>query len=284
VSATEVLLTGATGRLGSVVRELHSSHWNLTGFSSDGRDGTIPFDVSSIEKGSQPPDLSGYDLVINCAVVSSPGKCTRKPDTAYLVNSLWPGWLARETALLGIPMIHFSTDLVYSGGVPPYRETSPAVPCSLYGWTKLLGDIAVLHRNPEALVLRTSVLFGEVESRSTTFSQDVLSGAATAFYVDCFRNHTSIRWLAGGLHLMVDSGISGLVLAAGENDSSRSAFAEALLNHVGRATDRLVQGYAPDGTPHNLALNVSWARTVLPSPPLSLNESLSAEYPPGSTG
>ena len=133
-------------------------------------------------------------------------------------------------------------------------------------------------------MLRTSVLFGEVECRSTTFSQDVLSGAATTFYVDCFRNHTSIRWLAEGLHLMVDSGISGLVLAAGENDSSRSAFAEALLAHVGRETDRLVLGYAKDGTPHNLALDMSWARTVLPTPPLDLNESLSREYPFGSTG
>jgi len=155
-------------------------------------------------------------------------------------------------------MIHFSSDLVYSGGTPPYTEASAAVPLSFYGWTKLVADILVQKKNAEALVIRTSVLCGETSSVRKTFSQDILSGKVTRVFVDSWRNHTPLHWLAGILPELVSKRESGLVLASGEYSQSRSAYAEALLTKYGRSTEHLIQEYSPPGVPSRLHLKSSY--------------------------
>ncbi len=227
------------------------------------------------------PSLDGFDMVINCTAMSSIDCCRRHPGKAWAVNSIWPSWLAAETARLGIPFIHFSTDLVYGGGIPPYCERSPAVPACFYGWTKLLGDIAVLGRSPLSTVLRTSVLFGKTTSERPTFSQDLLEGRIDTVFVDGFRHHTSIDWLAETVPGIADSGFTGLVHAAGLHDQSRAAFAEALFVHLGKAADLPVPGYSSGRIPRNLALDMSLACAILPLKPLDLGSSIAREYAAG---
>ena len=62
---------------------------------------------------------------------------------------------------LGIRFIHVSTDYVFPGdGVRPYREDDPTDPRTVYGASKRAGEIAVLGHDPQALVVRTSWVFG----------------------------------------------------------------------------------------------------------------------------
>lgn len=200
-----------------------------------------------------------FDLAVNTAALSSPADCSRRPGECFLLNTMWPLALATVCRERSIPMVNFSTDLVYSGGNPPYGETSAAVPRSLYGWTKLAADTLVGRANPEALTVRTSVLCGETPSRRTTFSQDVLSGRVNRVYVDSWRNHTPIDWLAGLVPLLVDEGATGLVIASGRYARSRSAYAEALLRKRGMPMEHLVLDYAPDGIPLRLDLKGKWS-------------------------
>ncbi len=211
-------LTGATGRLGTVIRSLASENWEILAERTDLR--------------SSPPESvfpRETDHCINCAALSSRGGCAADPFSAFALNSRWPARLASYCREHGKRLIHLSTDLVYSGGIPPYTETSPAVPKSLYGWTKLLGDRAVLRLNPEALVARTSVLVGIAGAKNPTFSEDIIEGRATTFHVDCFRNHTDIRLLAGFLLTELTSSRSGLILAAAPYSMSRAAYASSIL-------------------------------------------------------
>jgi dTDP-4-dehydrorhamnose reductase len=61
---------------------------------------------------------------------------------------------------LGIPIIHFSTDYVFDGNKPrPYDETDPVAPQSVYGRTKLAGEVAVAHANPRHIILRTAWVY-----------------------------------------------------------------------------------------------------------------------------
>ena len=211
-------LTGATGRLGTVIRSLASENWEILAERTDLR--------------SSPPESvfpGETDHCINCAALSSRGGCAADPFSAFALNSRWPARLASHCREYGKRLIHISTDLVYSGGIPPYTEGSPAVPKSLYGWTKLLGDRAVLRLNPEALVARTSVLVGIAGAKNPTFSEDIIEGRATTFHVDCFRNHTDIRLLAGFLLTELTSSRSGLILAAAPYSMSRAAYASSIL-------------------------------------------------------
>lgn len=248
-----VLLTGASGRLGSAIREDLSEGWNIRPVSGSGQMDTEAFDLLSL-KHMKRLLKQDYDLIVNTAAMSEPSECMLDPVKSWRLNTLWPRRLAIHCAAQSIPMIHFSTDLVYSGGIPPYTESSPAVPASLYGWTKLIADRFVLNRYPEALIIRTSVLCGEVNSARTTFSQDILAGRVRNVYVDCWRNHTPIHELAGILPDLLERSFSGIQIVAGKYAQSRSAYAEELLTNAGKDTSDLILTYAPPNTPSKLHL------------------------------
>lgn len=233
-------LTGATGRLGTVIRSLASEDWEILAERTDLR--------------SSPPESvfpGETDHCINCAALSSRGGCAADPFSAFALNARWPARLASYCREHGKRLIHISTDLVYSGGIPPYTESSPAVPLSLYGWTKLLGDRAVLRLHPKALVVRTSVLVGKAGSKNPTFTEEMTLGRATSFFVDSFRNHTDVTLLARFLEQALLSSKSGLVLAAEPYSMSRAAYAWSLLKKPVRMLP------APDQVAKDLTLRPS---------------------------
>lgn len=238
------VLSGATGRLGTALRRT-SRGGSLLCLSRSGEEGTTAADLTD-------PDLetlipAGTDAVINCAAISSTGGCLADPRKAFLLNSVWPGRLALHCRERNTRLVHMSTDLVWSGGIPPYRRNSSAVPMSFYGWTKLLGDIAVARHNPDALIVRTSVLVGTVGARQTTFSEDILSGRATRFYADSIRHHTDIFSLARELHMLAAGIRKGVILAASPLAMSRLGYAAGLIPAPGQAL-------APRGVPRNLTM------------------------------
>jgi dTDP-4-dehydrorhamnose reductase len=242
----QLFLTGASGRLGSTVTGLFHNRWKIIPCNrSSGADlrRVLPEDVIP----------GSADFVLNCAAVSSRAACLADPVSAFKLNALWPALLASFCAMKGKRLVHVSTDLVYSGGVPPYTESSPAVPRCFYGWTKLLGDVAVSRHNPDALTVRTSVLVGRAGATLPTFSEDILQGRATLFHVDSFRNHTEIEPFSLFLEESLESSSSGLVLAAAPYSMSRAAYAYSL-----GKTD-LMLAPAPPDIPHDLTLKPSKA-------------------------
>lgn len=83
---------------------------------------------------------------------------------------------------------------------------------------------------PSACVVRTSVLIGTAGAPTPTFTEDILSGRATTFHVDSFRNHTDIDALASYLEGCLLSSSRGLVIAAAPYSTSRAAYAYSLLH------------------------------------------------------
>jgi dTDP-4-dehydrorhamnose reductase len=242
----ELFLTGATGRLGKTVLREFEGNWIIHPCSRSRGD-----DLRTDSPSAIIPEH--VDFILNCAAVSSRNDCNKDPLSAFQLNALWPSKLAGFCAVTGKRLVHLSTDLVYGGGIPPYTEKSPAVPRSLYGWTKLLGDIAVQRINPLACVVRTSVLVGHAGALMPTFSEDILSGRATQFHVDCFRNHTDIASLARYLSSCLYSSLAGLILAAAPYSMSRAAFAYSLLNQ----DIKLIP--SPSDIPRDLSLKPSRA-------------------------
>ncbi len=237
----ELLLTGSTGRLGRVFSREAKNSWLIHPCSRSRGD-----DLTTMEPEDVIPEKT--DFILNCAALSSRGGCAENPLEAFKLNSLWPQKLAAFCSKTNRRLVHMSTDLVYAGGIPPYTEKSPAVPRSLYGWTKLLGDIAVQRRYPNACIVRTSILVGEAGAIMSTFSEDILSGTATHFHVDCFRNHTDISALARFLSSCLYSARSGLILATAPYAMSRAAYAYSLL----QKDINLIP--APNDIPHDLSL------------------------------
>jgi dTDP-4-dehydrorhamnose reductase len=84
-----------------------------------------------------------------------------EPEAASAVNRDGAAHLADACGVLGIPLVHLSTDYVFDGRLNrPYREDDPARPLNVYGLSKWQGEEAVRARLAAHLIVRTSWLYG----------------------------------------------------------------------------------------------------------------------------
>ncbi|HNQ67069.1 MAG TPA: dTDP-4-dehydrorhamnose reductase [Bacteroidales bacterium] len=153
----KVVVTGSKGQLGTKLKELSLQYKNYEFLFVDIEE----IDLSSK---SQIGKLfeNKIDLVINCAAYTAVDKAEDDFKNAELINSLAPAYIAEKCQQNNAKFIHISTDYVFDGlSGTPYKEGSQTNPQSVYGKTKLDGEIKVLSNNPEAIIIRTSWLYSE---------------------------------------------------------------------------------------------------------------------------
>ncbi len=166
----KLLITGTTGRLGGVLVRHYASRYQIVAPGRDRLDLSKPDSMGS--------DLLSmdFDLLINCAGITSPDVCEREPVLAARINAEAPAFMAAECQRRGARMIQISTDYVYDGATEGLLdESSPTHPVNHYGCTKRDAETAVLRECPEALVARVSWLFGG--SNGPSFPDQILNEA-----------------------------------------------------------------------------------------------------------
>uniref|UniRef100_A0A8C8WJK7 Methionine adenosyltransferase 2 subunit beta n=1 Tax=Panthera leo TaxID=9689 RepID=A0A8C8WJK7_PANLE len=160
-----VLITGATGLLGrAVYKEFKQNNWHA--FGCGFRRARPKFEqVNLLDSEAVHHIIHDFQphVIVHCAAERRPDVVENQPDAASQLNVDASGNLAKEAALIGAFLIYISSDYVFDGTNPPYREEDVPSPLNLYGKTKLEGEKAVLENNLGAAVLRIPVLYGEVE-------------------------------------------------------------------------------------------------------------------------
>jgi dTDP-4-dehydrorhamnose reductase len=83
-------------------------------------------------------------LIVNAAAYTAVDKAESEPEQARRLNAGLPAQLAHYAARESITLVHYSSDYVYPGdGETPWQEDSATGPLSVYGQTKLEGDLAI---------------------------------------------------------------------------------------------------------------------------------------------
>ncbi|MDX0456673.1 dTDP-4-dehydrorhamnose reductase [Sinorhizobium medicae] len=100
------------------------------------------------------------DVVVSAAAYTAVDRAEDEPARARAVNVAGAACVAEAAARLGVPLIHLSTDYVFSGDDPgPRKENDQTRPRTLYGASKLDGEKAVASITPRHVILRTSWVY-----------------------------------------------------------------------------------------------------------------------------
>ena len=152
------LVFGANGMLGRDLMEVvAAAGHDVTGMDLPDIDITSPTSVAAAL------DLARPDVVVNAAAYTAVDAAEEQEQLALLVNGGGPRVIAHEVAeRLGIQLVQISTDYVFSGdAATPYGEDEEPSPRSVYGRTKLIGEVAVQDLLPDrGFVVRTAWLYG----------------------------------------------------------------------------------------------------------------------------
>ena len=151
-----LLITGGAGMLGQDVVRLA----RLAGHDPVPRD--LPdFDITDAAAVERVFAEERPDAVVNCAAWTDVDGAESHPAEAAAVNATGAGHVARAAQAAGSTVVHVSTDYVFDGSKPdPYVESDTPRPLSVYGKTKLAGELEVATAAPGAVVVRSSGLFG----------------------------------------------------------------------------------------------------------------------------
>jgi dTDP-4-dehydrorhamnose reductase len=99
--------------------------------------------------------------IVNPAAYTAVDKAESEPELAYAVNRDAVRAIGEEAQRIGAVVIHFSTDYVFDGqGSRAYTEADPTGPVSVYGASKLAGEIALAESGAAHLIFRTSWVYG----------------------------------------------------------------------------------------------------------------------------
>ena len=112
------------------------------------------------------------DVIVNAAAYTAVDRAESEPELARRINAAAPAAMAALAAECGAWLVHFSTDYVFDGsGEHARSEDDPTAPLSVYGQTKLQGDVAILASGCRHLIFRTSWVYA---ARGGNFARTML--------------------------------------------------------------------------------------------------------------
>jgi dTDP-4-dehydrorhamnose reductase len=219
------------------------------------------------------------EAVLNCAAWTDVDGAESHREQAHAVNADGPRNLALAAAWERVPLLHVSTDYVFSGEAfvdssgasRAYVESDPTGPRTVYGQTKLAGEREVLAASPRHTVVRSAWLFG-VGGRNFADTMLGLANEREAVQVvaDQIGCPTWTGHLAPALLGLLERGVAGLVHLAGTGHVSWNGFTAEIFRQaelscrVEEATSEQMARPAP--RPAWSALE-SEREDVLPLPP-----------------
>ena len=278
--ASRILVTGGSGYLGAeILRQARrAGHVALGTAFQRQRGDLVHLDLRDEHSVAALFDAQLPDVVVNTAYVQG-------GDQLVAVTCDGAERVACHAARVGARLIHISTDALFDGdGSGHYRDTDVPTPITDYGRAKADAEQAVLGAHHDAVIVRTSLLYGAaVPGPQERLVLDALDAPdRVAFFTDEIRSPVLVTDLAGALVELTGIDYVGLLNVAGADDCDRFEFARRIATHLGRDPRALRSAVSADlglRRPRNCSLDSSLARSVLASPLRGVREVLPEQAP-----
>lgn len=153
-----ILVTGANGQLGNSLRLLSTEYPSYTFLFTD----VDTLDICDSDAVRTYVSARKIDYILNCAAYTAVDRAEENEELCFRINRDAIKNLGMAARSAGAKVIHVSTDYVFDGtNHLPYVETDTPCPASVYGRTKLAGEMALAEVCPDALIIRTAWLYSE---------------------------------------------------------------------------------------------------------------------------
>ena len=154
----KILITGKNGQVGQCLQLALQAFPNVDvlAYGREELDITNSLAVQEVVSRYKP------NVIINAAAYTAVDKAESEQSLAFDINATGPKNLAMAANDIGSSIIHISTDYVFAGNhVDEYKEAEATFPKSVYGQSKLAGEVAVAEACERHVIIRTSWVFSE---------------------------------------------------------------------------------------------------------------------------
>ena len=230
-----ILITGCRGQLGNELQLLEENYPQHNWFNTDVEE----LDISNQLAIEQFVAENRIEGIVNCAAYTAVDKAESEKEKCTTLNTVAPAYLAAAIEKRNGWMIQISTDYVFNGTKhTPYIETDTPCPESVYGSTKLAGEMGVLKFCKKSVVIRTAWLYS---SFGSNFVKTMLrlgrEKAQLGVVFDQIGTPTYARDLASAIMTIIEKGIiPGVFHFSNEGVISWYDFAKAIHRIAGITT------------------------------------------------
>lgn len=284
----KLLVTGASGLLGSKITTLatQAGHKVYSGYFIHKPKNGEPFNIDlknhkSVLKRIQEADA---DIIIHCAALTDVDTCEIKRELAKTINVDGTKSVIKAANDSDSFLVYISTDYIFDGKKGNYKEEDEPNPVNYYGLSKLLGEKTVTEESKEYLIIRTSVVYGDMPaSGKRNFAlwliENLKANKEIKILTDQFSSPTLNSNAAEMLLEACNKKLNGIYHIAGASRTSRYDFAFRLAEKLNldkslikKAQTEDMQWKAP--RPRDSSLNTMKAQNALKTKPMSLDEAL----------
>jgi dTDP-4-dehydrorhamnose reductase len=265
-----LLVVGASGHLGGeIARQAAAAGWDVVGthWAHPGA-GTVPLDIRELSTVVSAVAHVRPDAVVNAAYAYA----------GWRVSADGAAHVAVAAARVGARLVHVSSDVVHSGRLEPYGDDEPPSPLHPYGAAKAAAETAVRVADPQAVLVRTSLIVGGPTSQQVALCLDLLTGRREgALFADEIRCPVAVEDLAAAVLELARTPYVGLLNVAGPQAVSRVEFGQLVAAHYGLDPAGLkVSTIAESGLvrPDRIVLDSSRSADLLTTAPRPVGEVL----------
>ena len=248
--AERILITGCHGLLGQKLHQLLSPTNAIVGVDLSPETHLsgqffqyIPLDITRRSELTDMVVETRPGFIINTAAMTAVDLCEEDRDQCWRVNVMAVENLIRAAKKAGTHIIQLSSDYVFDGLKPPYRETDPTRPLGFYGKSKLASENALRGSGVTHTIVRTQVLYGvapQVRPNFVAFVLDRLGGEGELRIVDDQRGTPTLADdLARGIARIIQLRKQGIYHISGRESISRYDFATKIAQQFGEDPQRI---------------------------------------------
>lgn len=225
-----LLIIGASGQVGHHLMQAAAARGDeATGtYSAHPGGALLPLDIRDAAAVQDTVRAVDAEWVLVPAALGNAERCEAEPEAAAQINVAGVENVARAAARTGARLGYFSSDYVFDGRDGPYDEQALPAPICQYGHQKLAAERAVAALVPDALIVRTTVVYGW-EPQGKNFVYRLLGaledGAPLRVPYDQVGTPTYAPALAHATLRLMDAEVGGIWNVVGSERVDRAEFA-----------------------------------------------------------